>query len=347
MNLKEFAIKSLKLIYKAGDNTVEHDGIEHAGFLSFMLILSLFPFLVFFFSILGVLGETQLGKELIYFLLSNANVNIVEAVTPAIDELLNGPPQGLLTISILGAIWTSSSMVEGLRTVLNRAYHVRTPPNYWLRRAFSIGQIMVLTVILVLAMFSLVFAPIAFEKIYGFFQSFNDTSSALGSSERIEFNAERFEFLGVKWKTIRISGIILILLFFVSSLFYFLPNVKQRWRLVLPGAIIVVAGWFSVAKAFSYYLSHFDRLNLIYGSLGSIIAFLLFFYVIITVFIYGAEFNYLIERTLGGKVEEREKVKPQDVKKGEERNKEDKQDVAGIDVKQKKKKKNVGKKAGK
>ena len=172
MKILNFIKKTLYMLYKAGDNAVEHDGVEHAGFLSFMGMLALFPFLVFFFAILGTLGETAKGTELIHWLIENANPNLTKAIIPSIEEILNGPPQTLLTVSILGMLWTSSSMVEGVRTVLNKAYRVHTPPNYWLRRLFSISQIMLLSIILVVVMFVLVVAPAIFETVYGFFQSF-------------------------------------------------------------------------------------------------------------------------------------------------------------------------------
>lgn len=305
------------MVYKAGDNTVEHDGIEHAGFLSFMGMLALFPFLVFFFAILGTLGETKKGTELIHWMLETADPNITQAILPSIEEVLSGPPQTLLTISILGALWTSSSMVEGLRGVLNKAYRVHTPPNYWLRRLFSISQIMALSVILLMAMFALVVAPALFEEVYGFVISFNAAAEFIGNDTQIEFGADNFIFLGVEWRYYRYAGVILTMLAFVSALYYFLPNVKHSWRRTLPGALIAACGWFGMGKLFSYYLGNFDSFSLIYGSLGSIIAFLVFFYVLSIIFIYGAEFNYLLEKARGETIKEREKVKPQDVRKTE------------------------------
>ena len=109
-----------------------------------------------------------------------------------------------------------------------------------------------------------------------FSRVFNAASEAIGSGASVEFDPENFEFLGVEWRYFRYAGVITIIVFFISSLYYFLPNVKHSWLKTLPGAFIAAVGWFGIGKAFAYYLSNFDRLNLIYGSLGSIIAFLLF-----------------------------------------------------------------------
>jgi len=150
--LKPKLLSALKIIYKSGDNMVDHDGIEHAGYLSFVLLLAFFPFLVFFVAILGALGETQLGAEFVRTIINNLPQSVTAVALPRINEILSGPPAGLLTISILGTIWTASSMIEGYRTILNRAYRVATPPNYYLRRALSILQLLLLVCILIISM---------------------------------------------------------------------------------------------------------------------------------------------------------------------------------------------------
>ena len=73
----------------------------------------------------------------------------------------------MLTVSILGAIWTSSSALEGYRTVLNRAYRVATPPAYIWRRLLSIAQILILSFVVVMAMIVLVMLPMASGKSGG------------------------------------------------------------------------------------------------------------------------------------------------------------------------------------
>ena len=81
---------------------------------------------------------------------------MVQALSPRIRGNPSGPPQGLLTVAILGAIWTASSAVEGYRTVLNRACRVATPPAYVWRRLLSIAQTLILSFVVVLAMMVLV-----------------------------------------------------------------------------------------------------------------------------------------------------------------------------------------------
>lgn len=275
----------LKSAYKACINTVQHDGIEHAGYLAFLGLLALFPFLVFTFSIMGFMGEGQAGAEFIKLLLSQLPPHMVRALEPRVAEIISGPPQGLLTISILGALWTSSSELEGYRTVLNRAYHVTTPPAYIWRRLLSIAQTLILSFVLVLLMLMIVVLPIMSEHLLELFGKHYHLDSSL-SDQIAHFS-------------------IAVIFTVVSTAYYFLPNIKQTIHAVVPGAAVVTLLWMGAAHILSLYISQFNQVNLIYGSLGGIIAALLFFYISNIIFIYGAELNYLITMALGEKIEEK------------------------------------------
>jgi membrane protein len=275
-------------LYKAGVNTVQHDGIEHAGYLAFLLLLSLFPFLVLLVSFTGFLGEGEAGTRFIHFIFSQLPPHMVQALTPRVDEIVSGPPTGLLSLAILGALWTASSAVEGYRTVLNRAYHVATPPSYILRRLLSILQLIIFTFAILMAMLIVIFTPIVLSSIENFigFQFITEDT--------------------INWSNWVFGFSIFIMFLMVGNLYYILPNVKQTLISVLPGAALTVCFWMIAAQLLTLYLSHFEQVSLIYGSLGGIIAAMLFFYVINVIFIYGAEFNYLIKKLLGERIVERE-----------------------------------------
>src|SRR5687768_9035629 len=79
-----------------------------------------------------------------------------------------------------------------------------------------------------------------------------------------------------------------VLLIAVSAIYYTVPNIKQQLVAVAPGALIVVILWIAAAYLLTGYLSHFQQVNLIYGSLGGFIATLVFFYLCNMIFIFGA-----------------------------------------------------------
>lgn len=281
-------IQSLTLygrcFYKAAADTVNHDGIELAGYLAFLSLLSLFPFLVLLVALGGVLGEHQIGQEFVTVLFSYVPSHVSAALNPRVTEIVSGPPQSVLTVAILGAIWTASSAVEGLRTALNRAYRVSTPPAYPLRRLLSIAQLLLLTAVVIIVMIGLIFVPILYDYL-SYHMNF-----AFGSA--------------VAWVSIGLTFVVLF--FVVASIYYVLPNIRQSFITTFPGTATVVLMWILMARLFSLYLSQFNQVNLIYGSLGGIIAALLFFYLISLIMIFGAELNYRLEKALGHTIEEKE-----------------------------------------
>ena len=270
--------------------TIQHDGIEHAGYLAFLTLLALFPFLVFMVAVIGFLGQGETGAAFITSILQALPGHITSALKPRIVEIISGPPQGLLTISIVGAIWTASSAVEGLRTILNRAYHVATPPAYWLRRSLSILQLLIFTFITVMGMVAVVAVQVFIHHVEDWFGM-----RLTPENQAYLQNMLLFIFIGV-------------LFIGVSSVYYAIPNIKQRFISVTPGALLVVLGWLGVAYLFTLYLLNFNQVQLIYGSLGGIIAALVFFYVCNMIFIFGAEFNHQLIEALGLRVRQREDV---------------------------------------
>ncbi|MDA9573410.1 YihY/virulence factor BrkB family protein [Rickettsiales bacterium] len=260
----------------SASDLVRQDGIEHAGYLAFLFILSLFPFLIFLISIIGLFGGSQDGVRIIQDVLLTMPKEMSKALYPRINEITSGPGQSFLTIAIIGVIWTASSSVEGCRTVLNRAYRVSFPPPYMKRRLISIIQFFLLTFSVILAMIIFIIMP----KILAIIKSFLPFY--------INFESVFFSFSKLAIYTILFAT--------TTLLYYILPNAKQKITQTFPGAILTVILWTILQKIFIFYISNFDQVNYVYGSLAGIIISLMFFYLVSLVFILGAEFNYHFHR---------------------------------------------------
>lgn len=256
---------ALKMVY--------HDGVEHSGYMSFMVLLSIFPFLVFFIAITSFFGASELGQNFINLITENTPENTIDIIKNRIKELNAAPPQQLMTLAILGSIWTASSFVECLRTILNRVYEIKSPPPYLHRRVLSIIQFFIISILITFLMLLLIIIPIIIERLPIIAQMIKGYESVLYFTKYIL--------------------IVFSLFCGASSLYYIIPNTKIKFKHVVPGALITVALWMLSGYFLSKYIIYYTQLNMIYGSLGSIIITLLFFYIINMIFIYGAEFNYL------------------------------------------------------
>ncbi len=291
MNIVIILSKLWQAITNATYHTViTHDGIEHAGYLSFLGLLSGFPFMVFLVALAGFIGEGELGRHFIALMRDNMPAEVVEALMPRINEIISGPSPGLLTVSMLAALWTASSAVEGYRTVLNRAYHVGTPPAYIWRRLLSIAQLLLFSFLVLMGMLLLVVTPILLDFVTELLADLELDVHILHWEERVR------------------SLSIMVIFVVIVMMYYILPNIKQNLKAVLPGALVTLAFWLLAVEGLRFYLISFDQVNLIYGSLGGVIAALLFFYIINIIFIFGAEFNYQLLRCFGSNIEEKQET---------------------------------------
>jgi membrane protein len=268
--------KFFRCLWLATVDTIKYDGVEHAGYMSFMVLFSLFPFLVFFLVITSLLGASELGQNFLSLIIENLPDNTTITIKQRVYEIMQVPPQSLMTLAIIGSIWTASSFVEGLRTILNRIYRVDSPPPYLRRRFMSIVQFFLITFVLSFAMFLLVIIPIGLSKI-----------------PTLVDNLSAYVLVLEYWRYVLIF---ISLMTTVAALYYIIPNITVTLLEIIPGAILTVILWIISGQLLSKYIIYYNQLNIVYGSLGSIIITLLFFYVINVLFIYGAVFNYIFHR---------------------------------------------------
>jgi membrane protein len=271
-------IRIIKIAIQSVHNAVLHDGVEHAGYLSFLLMFTIFPFLVFFVAMLSFFGNTSLSNVVVDAIMASEWAMFIDALKPRILEITSGPPQSLLTLAILSAIWTASSIFEAIRTILNKAYRAQTMRRYVLRRLLSILEFILTIIITVVAVAALVLLPALWSALY--------------ESLLEIYTHPVLTLLKPETENIRHTALLLFGFGLLSALYYFLPNVKHTWTSTWPGTILVLSCWYVFSWTFKNYLTIFHSISVIYGSLAGVIIALFYFYICSFIFIVGAEFNY-------------------------------------------------------
>jgi membrane protein len=77
--------------------------------------------------------------------------------------------------------------------------------------------------------------------------------------------------------------------------YYFLPNVKQKFKYITPGSVLGTLGWIAASYGFSIYVGHFGRYNVTYGSIGGVIVLMTWFFISGFIFLMGGEINAILE----------------------------------------------------
>ncbi len=280
----------LRCYSSALKDMIKHDGVEHAGYIAFLCMLSIFPFFVFFTAAVATFSNKYLqgfsGNSILNIVTSIMTesdfANLISALQPRIIEITSTPPQSFLGLAIISVIWTASSLFEGLRTIMNRAYRVSNPPSYIFRRAMSIIQFILLTFIVMLIMFSIKLLPLISEWFLILLQDTNEYWFITKFLTIFINLANDFSYL---------IGFIINFLF-LSYVYYLIPNKQNRLIETFPGTFNTIIFWSLSSKFFHFYLSTFEQINIVYGSIAGIITALSYFYVCSLIFIYGAELNY-------------------------------------------------------
>ncbi len=242
-----------------------------AGHLAFVGFFALFPFLIVLVYVAAAIGSTEAAREALDAALAQMPAEVADALGPVAEQLVTTPRGGTLTFGLITALWAASSSFEALRYAFNRAYEVREPRQAWWRRAQSLALTLLFALGIVLATLSVVVVPIAV-----------DLAAAL-----LDLPSLRERGTTVISRSLGLS----LLVAATAAIYKVLPRVPIAWSAALPGAVLCVAGFFALASAFGFYLTEIATLSLTYGSLGGVVATLVFFYLTGCVVLFGCEFN--------------------------------------------------------
>jgi len=252
-----------------------HEGLMMAGYLSYVALMALFPFLIFLTTLAGFVGETELGTEFIAFIFDRMPKDVAAVLRPAVNEVVTQNRPGLLTVSILVSLWIISAAPAAVRTALDRAFHSERKHPLWWRGVEPLVVTIVAAAAILLGMAISVFGPPLLEALAPFLP-LHEWALIIGLIQSVAPP---------------------VLLFIaVVVLYWNLCSVSMDWTSVWPGALFTVALWLTTAAGFSIYLSHFNRFPKTYGSLGGAALALAFFYVMAAIFLLGAELNAALIR---------------------------------------------------
>lgn len=254
---------------------VEDEMTTYAAALSYRFVFSLFPFLIFLIALLGVLHVPQLFDWLREQLALLVPGQAMDQINSVLDELQT-PRGGLLSLGIALAIWSAAAGVLALVDALNVAYDVKERRPAWRRYALSIGFTIAMGFVLAAAAGLMVLGP----------QAAGWVAQRLGIEQA---------FVMV-WSIARWPAALMLLMLAVAVIYWALPNVKRRFRVITPGAVLSVVIWILASVGFGFYVQNFGNYNATYGSIGAVIVLLFYFFLSSAVLLFGAEINAVVEQ---------------------------------------------------
>lgn len=240
-----------------------------AAQLAYFFLLSLFPLLLFMITLIGYLPFDE--HLLTDMLATVAPAESMDFITSNINSLVNQQNGSLLSISILGTLWSASNGVNAIMKAFNRAYDVQEDRSFFISRLIAIVLTIAMIGIIVIAIVLPVLGKMIGIYIFSFFGLSDDFVQAWGT---------------LRWG---VTSIVFCIVFLF--LYKLAPNIRISFKDAFGGAVFATICWQLVSYAFSYYVHTIGNYSATYGSLGAVIILMVWFYLSGIIIISGGILN--------------------------------------------------------
>lgn len=269
-----------------------HGQMARASQFAYVAFLASIPFMFVLVSVLGLIASPSDYAELI----DRTRGTIPDQVADFLDSLLQAASAStsqsavFLAIGLIAGLWlagnVTGSITDGLDDALGRAHRP------WVHgKARALGLAAITGVVFALTTIMAVLGPVVitwvFEKVHA--SGFGKVTAQL---------------------LVAVTAALIFWVFLVL-LYRFAPNEDGvRWREVVPGAVVGLAGWLIVANLFRLYVDNFGSYNRVYGSLGVVVIYLVFLYLTGLTILIGGEMSAELHQRGRGDEAERQDPAP-------------------------------------
>lgn len=264
------------LVWDTGKQFQMDNCPQLAAAITYYVVFSLFPFLIFLTGVVGLVLNEEMRSDIVTEVLKQVPLTGTQGrndVQDAIDAISGANARALGLIGFGALLWSSSSMFNAIRRALNIIYREPEYDRPWVQQ-----KLVDLTLVLGLAVF------------------FMSSVGATGALRIIESRSEDAAWLGdlsqdvgILWTLATYAlGLLFSFVAFVV-LYTAVPSRSRNLTNAIPGAI-VAATLFELSKyLFGFYVTNFRNFDVVFGSLGAIVAFMFWVYVSSQIMLLGAE----------------------------------------------------------
>jgi membrane protein len=259
------------LLKRTAKETNDDDCLGLAAQLAYYFFLALFPAILFVLALASFFPLTNVTDEIVRALRPIAPAELLGFLEEQLRRLSNADSGGILTVGILGAVWSSSAAVVAITGSLNRAYDIEESRPWWKVRLTAIGLTVSLALMILISFTLILAGPTIAEQL----------ARSFGFGAIFEWT----------WKILQWPLAFLLVSTAVGLVYYFAPDAEQDWVWITPGAVTATLLWVVVSLVFKLYVANFADYNATYGAVGGVVVLLLWFYLSGLAILVGAEMN--------------------------------------------------------
>ena len=237
---------------------VRNHMLQMAAALAYYFVLSLFPALIFLSAVVAYLPVPDLFNQALALMARFLPADIMGLVQRILADVVTPNRETFLSFGILGTIWAASGGFAAAIEALNIAYEVEDDRPFWKTRPLALGLAFIIGALMLIALCVMVVGP------------------RFGQWLAVRVHLSKL-FVRL-WPYIHWTIAIGFTVLAIEALYFLAPNVKQRFRATLPGAVLAVGCWIGLSYLLGVYFRHFGTFNKTYGTLGGAIALMVWLY---------------------------------------------------------------------
>ncbi len=247
-----------------------------ASAVAFNFILAIFPAIIFFFTLIAYIPIDGFQVQIMNILQVVLPENAFAAISETIEDIVMRQRGGLMSITVISALYFSTNGVSVLIDSFNTTYHTKETRPYLLQRALALAITLILVFFTVIATGLVIFGKIGFEFL-------TQKGFVTDGLSRIALGLGQY--------------IIIIALFFfaISVLYFFGPSKKKKWRFFSAGSSLATLLVIISSISFTYFVDNFGTYNKLYGSIGTLVIVMLWMLLNSMALLIGFELNASIE----------------------------------------------------
>ncbi len=267
-----FRVSLYDTIKVAWGEAIEKDVYTRSLGVAYSVFISLFPFIIVIFSIVSLFPEADVLAYIERSIEDIMPANAESFLFDTVESIIEIPRSGLLSIGFILAMYFASNAMMTLIRGFDKDYEVTYKNRSWIReKILSIGLTAIIGLLLIIAI-GLIMAGDFFIRML---------MIVIGYTKILSY-----ALAAVKWLVVLLS-----FLTAMGIIYKFGPAMKRKFRLFSPGAIIATIFCLITSWGFSYFVNNFGTYNKIYGSIGAIIAIMVWIQLNCLVVLVGYEIN--------------------------------------------------------
>jgi membrane protein len=260
---------SLLAIWRGVGGFYNSHDLTFASSIAYYALLSLFPFFLLLFSILGSVTSNPADRSAILEFILRYFPRQFEFVTTQMDSL----QQSRIRLGFAGSlllIWASMGVFGAITSAVNHAWGVEKQPSYLKHKLISFVMLVAASLLLLIGLLMVSAINVVEARWFAV----------------VAVKAPQLAVLhhfAVRWATTAVFIAV------VGLIFYFVPNAKVRFRDVWVGALVTGLAWRGALFGFSWYVKDLTRFTNIHGSIAAVVVFLVWIYITAVLLLYGVE----------------------------------------------------------